>query len=383
MARRPEIPTNVKRTLWAEAGGHCMNPSCFRHLITPDHTRSIGKIAHIVPHSQGGDLSPENLILLCSNCADETEPLYRPEIAGELRQWKRDAKLRLAQTYTVNAANFQDLEQRVTPLLAENYEIFNTYGPHTNSADAHTQWQAFEPKLLSNNRRLKLILNANLSLLHMENRRTVRSFLLHADEFANTRQGPTVRQALFPTGLLSIFGIEEDARNLPPSANALQNLIAKLVQEERFISLSLYPDAVLTYRSGSEDVFLHLDDRPRAQQIYFSEHCYTPNNTDLNQHNLVFVAKVLYEAGIPWRFANPADLTVLAIGPQVHLKLIYAYCISIDEINQTNLQNITHLANMHHWNGGPISAEASNHLSSSDVSFVSATDLPGFLRGLR
>ena len=65
MSREP-IKEDVKRRLYAESMGRCMNPACRAKLF-----KSRGDIiekAHIVPYCKTVDNSFENLVLLCPNC---------------------------------------------------------------------------------------------------------------------------------------------------------------------------------------------------------------------------------------------------------------------------------------------------------------------------
>ena len=66
MSKRPAVARNTERELWAEAIGHCMNPDCQIELIKDEV--SIGEMAHIKARSDGGDVSCDNLLLLCGNC---------------------------------------------------------------------------------------------------------------------------------------------------------------------------------------------------------------------------------------------------------------------------------------------------------------------------
>ena len=60
------IEENVKRRLYAESMGRCMNPNCQKELFCNDG--DIIEKAHIDAYCQTADNSFENLVLLCPNC---------------------------------------------------------------------------------------------------------------------------------------------------------------------------------------------------------------------------------------------------------------------------------------------------------------------------
>ena len=65
MSRKP-ISESVKKQLYAESMGRCMNPACRCDLF--DNGKDIGEMAHIIPYCETEDNSEENLIILCPNC---------------------------------------------------------------------------------------------------------------------------------------------------------------------------------------------------------------------------------------------------------------------------------------------------------------------------
>ena len=63
---RISISENVKRRLFAESMGKCMNPACEKDLFIGDG--DIVERAHIIPYCKTADNAFENLIILCPNC---------------------------------------------------------------------------------------------------------------------------------------------------------------------------------------------------------------------------------------------------------------------------------------------------------------------------
>ena len=107
---RPVVPRNVERQLWSESCGFCMNPECSKQLISESAGQNIGQMAHIVPHAQSGNVSVDNLILLCANCHLGTEPLRTQNGEARLRSWKAQAKQRIEQQFSECFSSFELLE---------------------------------------------------------------------------------------------------------------------------------------------------------------------------------------------------------------------------------------------------------------------------------
>lgn len=66
MGNREHIEENIKRKLYAESMGRCMNPNCQAELFNANG--DIIEKAHIVPYCKTKENTYENLIVLCPNC---------------------------------------------------------------------------------------------------------------------------------------------------------------------------------------------------------------------------------------------------------------------------------------------------------------------------
>ena len=156
MSTRPAVPRNTERMLWAEAIGHCMNPECQAELI--DNGTSIGHMAHIETHATGGDVSFENLILLCSNCHIHTDANRTEASIGLLQEWKGNRNSEIERRFARRFSTFKELKKSVTPILKRNGQIFDSYGPNDEpiGEERHKLWLKFEDEIVSNNRRLEL-----------------------------------------------------------------------------------------------------------------------------------------------------------------------------------------------------------------------------------
>ena len=377
MIERPKVPRNVERRLWAESIGYCMNPVCQTELIKEGV--SIGEMAHVKAHRDGGDASFENLLLLCSNCHTEVDSSRTEVTTYQLREWKANRNGEIERRFAKRYISFEELKEAVTPILARNGQIFDSYGPENDAEvnpERHRLWLRFEGELIANNRRLEIILTKNKHLLHRENQGVVDIFTAHAREFMRTRGKKDIQRVhLFPQQLLSIFGIAEALVGFPPNLSALQNLISHLEQEERFISLQLGEDARLTYVDDGAEVVLKLKDRPRVQQVLWNGYFFRPHSTDVRIEDLVFLTKWLQANNIQYEFKNICDLTVLTLNDQYRVRLCYSYVLSLSDLHQMTLQKDDIVVNLHNWNGAPISEHAYEYADKIGVQLFDQNEL--------
>ena len=364
MSGRPAVLRNIKRKLWAEAIGHCMNPDCQSELIEND--TNVGQMAHIEPHAAGGDGSFENLILLCSKCHTQTDQNRTDGSISRLRQWKNNRNKEITERFERRYKSFDKLKQVVTPILERNGQIFDSYGPtndEPNSAERHKLWLKFEGQIISNNQRLELILKQNKHLFPKQNWEIVQDFVQHAREFVLTRNDNQIpRVCLFPQKLLSIFGIAEALVGFPPNISALQNFVSDLIRKGRFISLELnneYP--FLSYLDEGEQVTLMLEDHPRIQQIFWNGHFFKPRLTDFRFQDLVFFVRWLHNNNIRYEFADMRDLTMLTLNDKHRIKLCYKYLLSVSDVLEMTLEEGDIVVNLHNWNGAPTSGDAEKY----------------------
>lgn len=376
MSKRPAVARNTERMLWAEAIGHCMNPECQTWLI--EEGVNIGEMAHIKTHADGGDVSFENLILLCTNCHTQTEGNRPKATLNQLQEWKRNRNSEIEGRFAKRYPSFEKLKESVTPIFERNRQIFDSYGPNDdpNGVKRHKLWLKFEGEIISNNRRLELILTTNKHLLHKENQEIVNRFVAHACEFIETRDNNQLpRVLLFPQDLLSIFGIARALTGFPPNLSALQNFLSYLIRENRFISLDLNEEPCLTYLDEGERVTLMLEDRPRVQQIFWNGRFFrSDSTTNVRIESLVFFTQWLCKNNIRYEFADMRNLTELILNGEYKVKLCYEYVLSISNVHMMTLEEGDIVVNLHNWNGGPISEEAHEYGSQIGVQLYSQND---------
>ena len=307
-----------------------MNPGCQTNLIIDGN--NIGIMAHIVEHHDGGDVSFENLLLLCANChkmVDEDRETYPIEL---LLIWKDNRNKEIAELFEKWYSSFEKLQEVVVPILERNGQIFDSYGPEHEVAHApehHELWLQFEHEVIANNRRLELLLRKNVNLLHKENQEIVNQFIAHAKEFVVTRgDKPMHRMHLFPRELLSIFGVAVVNVGFPSNLSALQNFVARLIKEDRLTSLELNETPYIAYLDKGETITIFLKDRPRLQQIFYAGRFFKPTTTNVRIDNLIFFVQWMYKNNIHYKFVDPSDLTTLILKCKYTVKLSYAYLLS-------------------------------------------------------
>ena len=395
MNTRPRIPINIQRCLWFSSAGYCMNPGC-RITLLPSvrgEQKFIGDIAHIKPHSEGGTYTEDNLILLCRNCHRKYETLNNPGMRENLKSWKDKSRIEhekfLQEKIAVKFETFDELSEKVKPLLLENYEIFNQYGPRTGEPEVFKLWQEFEPQLISNNARLKLLLAENIDLFpsasdeRYSNQKAICHFNLHVDEFAITRNGfDGVRKVLFPWRILSIFGIESERHSQENNINNIQNLIKSFQDKDYKVELNLYKEPHLRIEKNNQIETIYLDDNPRVSQLIFSLGSESPSSTEMRLDNLKFFLNIFEKRRIHWSFDDISNLTIVTINGSIKVKLFYSYNLSLADLQSTDFSKIDYIANLHNWNDGPITSDAIEFAKSMSVKAMTSKEFQSFILSL-
>ena len=364
MSSRPSVPRDVERMLWAESGAYCMNPGCEAPLVSEDGT-NLSDRAHIIPDSEGGPPSLENLLLLCQECHRLVDTNRTSGTVQTLRSWKTQRQRHLVQRFERRYDSFESLKADVVPILTRNEQLFTHYGPDPSSGggdERHRLWTMFEGEIISNNSRLELAFSRNKDLFHQENWEIIKRFIAHAREFAETRgDEPVRRELLFPPKLVSIFGMASVHDGLFPNVSALQNFIGKLMLDGDFVDLELEPRQLLTYRTSEGVAHLDLNNRPFMQQLFWDGRYFRPKHTELRMESLVFFVKWLRRRGISYTFDDVRELTELTLNSKYHVKLYYSYILSQAELFGAKVKDNMISVNVHNWNGGPISGEAEGY----------------------
>ena len=343
------IDENVKRRLYAESMGYCMNPNCRCNLFAG--TGDIIEKAHIDPYCKTADNSFDNLVLLCPNCHTNFDKnnAFTPQ---EILSWKKTRQEELKNFFEKKFTTFEELEAAVVPLLMENKTIYENYYKKNNKK----LWDKFEPVILINNRKLKLLLKTNLNLIQKQqeewysNLVSIHLFMAHIEEFEATRgDDEKNREILFPVEINSIFGVVPVEESLIPSTECLELLIKKLKEQEKFVAIEMgveHPCILMVENNKTVQVFL--DDAPRLRQIYYNYKCFKKTNVRLESLN--FALKYIRNKKVPFKFINDENLREISIN---HIKMIfvYEYCLGQVKLMEMLPEEDTVIVNLHNWNG--------------------------------
>lgn len=375
MSRKP-IEENVKRKLYAESMGRCMNPDCRKELFWGDG--DIIEKAHIDAYSETEDNSFENLVLLCPNCHTNFDKnhAFSPE---EVRGWKKIRQQELDTFFSTKLESFEQLCKIIVPLLTENKKIYETYylGNH------RSLWDRNEPIILVNNRKIKRILKNNMDLIQVNkendyksNRDYVDQLLLHIDEFEKTRdEVERIRGALFPKEINSIFGIEPVHNGIVTMTEALEKFLSKVDCKEIVLGI-INPYMIIRFNNQDERVYL--DDCPRVMQFYYSYNCF--RKVGIRLESLNFALKYLKDRGIKFTFCRKNNIHEIdCLG--YHIVFVYKYCLSKNDLERMLPEEDDVIVNLHNWNGEScISREAYDFAVKLDVTLLTMDAYYDFIK---
>ena len=366
---RKAITENIKRKLYAESMGRCMNPSCEIELFLTNG--DIAEKAHIIPYCETEDNSFENLILLCPNCHTNFDKNSSFD-EDEIKTWKSKRQEQLSEIFAQKFNKFQELEEIVKPILEENKSIYENYYLQGNKR----LWDKSEEKLLINNKKLKTLLKSNKGLIQDTERKeysnleVVNQFLVHIDEFYETRdEEDKIRTALFPKKINSIFGIEPIDESLLPSLESLECLVSKLEDGDKLIELLLgVKKPFIVYKENDVEVVLFLDDTPRLRQIYFEYGCFRKQKIKLDSFN--FALEYMFNNRIDFNIDDYHNLSTITVKDKT-IKFIYEYCLNKEQLISLSPQRNLVIVNLHNWNGEScISKEAYEQAEIMDVKLL-------------
>lgn len=346
---REKIPENVKRRLYAESIGKCMNPKCHKDLFIGDG--DIVERAHIHPYCETKDNSFENLIILCPNCHTEYDKILQYN-SEEIKLWKQIRREEIKNLFSKKFDTFDDLKKAVVPLLLENGTFYDNY----YLGNKKGLWNKFEAKILVNNNKLKKMLEKNRGLIQSHfnesysNQKYVSTFIMHIDEFEATRlDEEKERQLLFPIEINSIFGIAPIKDFILPSTESLEALIGKLNEQDKFERVVIgIEEPYFLLKDDGKLSKIFLDDTPKLRQLYFEYRCFKPTKVRLDSLNFAF--KYMNSKGISFEFDsfdNLREVTVCGI----KMIFIYEYCLSEVELMQLAPEENSVVINLHNWNG--------------------------------
>lgn len=375
------VREDIKRRLYAESMGRCMNPACKKELFT--NNGDIIEKAHIIPYCDNVDNSYENLIILCPNCHTNFDKNFAFK-KDEVKQWKNIRAKELDLFFSIRYSSFNELKDKVNPLLLENKTIYENYYLNGNKE----LWNKFEPKILVNNSKLKKILLTNLHLIqsysekNFSNLQLVHLFLTHIDEFEQSRlDKEKERQILFPREISSLFEVAPINDSFIPSVKSLELLISKLQNENKFIDIFLGIDEpYISIRNSHNQSHICLKDTPRLRQYYYDYKCYCRSNVRLDSLN--FALKYIKSRGLNFKFYKYNNLREIEVKNK-KIIFVYEYCLSKAFLECLCPSDNSTIVNLHNWNGPScISKEAYEFANLINVKLLDMNMFYGYVNDL-
>ena len=375
------IDESVKRKLYAESMGRCMNPNCQRELFCKNG--DIIEKAHIDPYCKTADNSFENLILLCPSCHTDFDKnnAFTPE---EVLGWKRTRREELEKMFSKKYASFEELKKEVVPLLLENQTIFTSYYLKENKV----LWDKFEAAILSNNRKIKMLLSVNLDLIQCNQQKShsnlayIQTFMRHVDEFEATRiDEEKSREVLFPAEIDSMFGIAPVEDVILPSTESLEILIQRLKSQGKFETIVMGIEHPYIQIKEEKSIKVFLDDTPRLRQLYYDYNCFKSARVRLESLN--FALKYINSRKISYRFLDETNLREILIHDKKMI-FVYEYCLSQSDIIQLSPEENAVIINLHNWNGNScISKQAYEMAATMKVELLTMKAFYGYINKFR
>lgn len=376
---RKAIAENVKRRLWAESMGRCMNPDCRAELFIKNS--DIMEKAHIGAYYETEDNSYENLIVLCPNCHKKFDKTGFID-ENIVKQWKEIRRNELEKFFSVELSSFDQLKEKVVPFLSENYSIYKSYYLSGNKS----LWDKFEPQILSNNEKLKLLFENNRTLFQQHsykeysNLELIQKFITHVDEFKITRDdGEKLREVLFPQEINSIFGIMPVTDYILPSTESMEELIKVLRKENLIDEVMLGIDRPYILLKNREKIFM--DDTPRVRQLYYDNSCF--RKTGVRLESLNFALKYLRSRNINFTYVNQDSLREIKVN-DINIVFVYEYCLSKTFLSSMSPKPNYVIVNLHNWNGSCcISREALNLADNFEVKLLTMDEFYEYINEIK
>lgn len=376
---RKAIAENVKRRLWAESMGRCMNPDCRAELFIKNS--DIMEKAHIGAYYETEDNSYENLIVLCPNCHKKFDKTGFID-ENIVKQWKEIRRNELEKFFSVELSSFDQLKEKVVSFLSENYSIYKSYYLSGNKS----LWDKFEPQILSNNEKLKLLFENNRNLFQQHsykeysNLELIQKFITHVDEFKITRyDGEKMREVLFPQEINSIFGIMPVSNHILPSTESMEELIKVLRKENLIDEVMLGIDRPYILLKNREKIFM--DDTPRVRQLYYDNSCF--RKTGVRLESLNFALKYLRSRNINFTYVNQDSLREIKVN-DINIVFVYEYCLSRTFLSSMSPKPNYVIVNLHNWNGSCcISKEALNLADNFEVKLLTMDEFYGYINEIK
>ena len=337
--------------------------------------------AHIGAYYETEDNSYENLIVLCPNCHKKFDKTGFID-ENIVKQWKEIRRNELEKFFSVELSSFDQLKEKVVPFLSENYSIYKSYYLSGNKS----LWDKFEPQILSNNEKLKLLFENNRTLFQQHsykeysNLELIQKFITHVNEFKITRDdGEKLREVLFPQEINSIFGIMPVTDYILPSTESMEELIKVLRKENLIDEVMLGIDRPYILLKNREKIFM--DDTPRVRQLYYDNSCF--RKTGVRLESLNFALKYLRSRNINLTYVNQDSLREIKVN-DINIVFVYEYCLSRTFLSSMSPKPNYVIVNLHNWNGSCcISREALNLADNFEVKLLTMDEFYGYINEIK
>lgn len=352
---RLAISEQTKRKLWAESMGKCMNPDCEQELFLEKW--DIIELAHIVPYADTKDNSFENLIVLCPNCHTNFDKNHKYS-KDQVKDWKQRRQEDRDEFFSQEFQSFDELEEKIKPLLIRNKIIYENY----YLEEKKELWEKFEPQILINNHKIKLLLNKNMHLLQTNkewesNQTIINELIQHIDEFEVTRGNKEKERAvLFPEKVNSIFWVApiKEQEIMLQSLASLECFIQKLKQNGSLIDVDLISqDPKITYTKNKTTIVLYLRDTPKLRQEYYNYQCL--RKAWVRIKSFLFFLQYMKNNNIEFWRQDKTQLSVIQVNSR-SLIFLSKYLLSRADIIALYPKAQTIIVNIDTWN--TISKEA-------------------------
>ena len=266
--------------------------------------------------------------------------------------------------------------------MNENYSIYKSYYLSGNKS----LWDKFEPQILSNNEKLKLLFENNRTLFQQHsykeysNLELIQKFITHVDEFKITRDdGEKLREVLFPQEINSIFGIMPVTDYILLSTESMEELIKVLRKENLIDEVMLGIDRPYILLKNREKIFM--DDTPRVRQLYYDNSCF--RKTGVRLESLNFALKYLRSRNINFTYVNQDSLREIKVN-DINIVFVYEYCLSRTFLSSMSPKPNYVIVNLHNWNGSYcISREALNLADNFEVKLLTMDEFYGYINEIK
>jgi hypothetical protein len=197
------------KILWSASGGRCAFPNCWERLCFHEAETAapftLGDMAHICGEKPGSNRHDpaqtaaerddyQNLILLCPTHhrlidRKENEPIYTVEV---LLKIKADHEARVLSRLDPECMKSKaDIARAIQPLLEENRQSWEQYGPLSDLARtqphneaAHAVWVSERLSVIvPNNRKIASKLDAHKGQFDAGEQAMISAFLLHVRSY--------------------------------------------------------------------------------------------------------------------------------------------------------------------------------------------------------